>query len=209
MTVKANKKIILAYFALSISIGFGQPASFTNFTKSVHYVPPANFQLEDYMRDFGLKDRPTDLFKYWGSGVQYDATNEGDTILFMLEPSCYFKPRPGGLEKLGPLFPRTPTDVKEDFDKYFHGYVVCLTNLPPARIGEMAGYTCVSASYQKTGENTTNFFYTCWVQVESNIVVTVTIMSYNKTNFDAATNSLRTLRINKKQIINIVKSSVF
>ena len=55
---------------LFVSASLGQPASMTNFTKSVHYIPPANFQLEDYMRDSGgEKDWPTDLFlSIWGQG---------------------------------------------------------------------------------------------------------------------------------------------
>lgn len=203
-----NMKAILAYLALSISIGFGQPASFTNFTKSVHYVPPANFQLEDYLRDSGgEKDWPTDLFVYMGSGVQYDATNSADTILFMLEPSDFIEPPLNG-KFPGPLFPRSPADLKADFDKYYHGLVVTIPNLPSAKIGKTAGYTSVSASSQFSNSlSPTNYFYACWIQVESNIVVTVTINPSNGKAFAVLTNSLKTLKINKKEIMNIVKPS--
>jgi hypothetical protein len=205
--MKANKKIIVTYFALYISIGFGQPATITNFTKSVQFVPPANFQLEDYLRDSGLKDWPTDLFKYRGSGVQYDATNEGDTILFMLEPSDYVEPHLNG-KFPGPLFPRSSTDLKTDFDKYYHGFVVSIPNLSGAKIGKTARYTSVSASAQFSNSlSPTNYFYACWIQIKSNIVVTITIASTSGNTFAAATNSLETLKINKKEIINIVRPS--
>lgn len=196
--------IIGLLVVLSVSASLGQPASITNFTKSVHYVPPADFKLEDYFRDSGQKDWPADLFKYMGSGVQYGA---GNTILFMLEPSCFGNPDTQARFP-GPLFPRTPTNVKEDFDKYYHGLVMSIPNLPGAKIGKTAGYTSVSASSQFLSPlSTTNYFYGCWIQIESNIVVTVTINSYNEKTFAAVTNSLKTLMINKKEIMNIVKPS--
>lgn len=189
---------------LSVSASLGQPASFTNFTKSVQYLPPANFQLHNYSVP-GYNDEPTDLFVYMGSGVQYDATNSADTILFMLEPSDFIEPPLNG-KFPGPLFPRSPADLKADFDKYYHGFVVSFTNLPPAKISKVAGYTSVSALTQFSNLiSPTNYFYACWIQIKSNIVVTVTISSSNGKAFATATNSLKTLKINKKEIMNIVK----
>jgi hypothetical protein len=191
--------LLVGFFPLA---SLGQPASITNFTKSVHYVPPVGFNLEDYFRDSGEKDWPADLFKYFGSGVQYDKTNGDDTILFMLEPACYINPNGGGV--FNPLLPRTPADLRDDFSRYFHGETMSMTNFPDAKIGKTAGYTSVSASRQNVTADS-QLFYVCWIQIQSNIVVTVTITSYNKKSFDAATNSLRTLKINKKEIMNIVK----
>ncbi len=160
------------------------------------------------MRDSGgEKDWPTDLFKYMGSGVQYDATNSGDTILFMLEPSDFIEPPLNG-KFPGPLFPRSPADLKADFDKYYHGFVVSIPNLSGAKTGKTAGYTSVSASTQFSNSlSPTNYFYACWIQIKSNIVITVTISSSNGKAFAVATNSLKTLKINKKEIMNIVKPS--
>jgi hypothetical protein len=191
--------IIGLLVVLSVSASLGQPASITNFTKSVHYVPPADFKLEDYFRDSDQKDWPADLFKYCGSGVQY-----GGTILFMLEPSCFGYPDTQARFP-GPLFPRSPADLKIDFDKYYHGLVANFTNLPSATIGKTAGYTSVSASTFFTSNN--NYFYSCWIQIKSNIVVRVEIETSSKESFDAARNSLKTLKINKKEIMNIVKPS--
>jgi hypothetical protein len=153
------------------------------------------------MRDFS-KDDFTDLFAYWGSGIEYES-QDGDSILFMLEPSCYINPNGDG-KISSPFLPRTPADLKADFIRYSHEQMTYMTNLTDAQIGKTAGYTSVSASRQNlTAES--QLFYSCWIQIQSNIVVTVTITSSNKKSFDAATNSLRTLKINKKEILNIVK----
>jgi hypothetical protein len=60
-------------------------SSITNFTKSVFYVPPTNFVMYDFNRD---PENYSDLFAYWGSGIQYEAT-DGDSILFDLRPAAY------------------------------------------------------------------------------------------------------------------------
>lgn len=98
--MKSQRKLTLGFLILLfVSASFGQPASIANFTEAVYYVPPANFHLHDY----GIEE-PGDLFKYRGSGVQYETLNERDTILFMLEPSDYFDPHLNG-KFPGPLFP--------------------------------------------------------------------------------------------------------
>ena len=80
---------------------------------------------------------------------------------------------------------------------------ISTTNWPAVKIGKIAGFNSVSVS------SNTNLSYLCWIQIESNIVVTVEIHSCNNQNFNAATSSLQTLKINKREIMNIVKSSMF
>jgi hypothetical protein len=155
------------------------------------------------MHDFS-KDEYSNLFTYWGSGIGYEETNGyvGDEdILFMLGPGCFRSDKYGD-----PMLPRSPADLRDDFDFYYHRFLLQLTNLPPARIGKTAGYTSVSSSTFFTNNN--NYYSSCWIQIKSNIVVRVEIQSTSKTSFDAATNSLKTLKINKKEILNIVESSI-
>jgi hypothetical protein len=204
--MKIKRTLFLAYltvFAILLLKTDALAGSITNFTKSIYYVPPTNF----YMHDFS-SDEFTGLFAYLGSGIQFESHNNyNDTILFMLEPACYINPNGDG-KICSPLLPRTPADLRDDFNRYFHGETVSMTNLPDAKIGKTAGYTSVSASCQNLTTDS-QLFYACWIQIQSNIVVTVTISSSNKKAFFAATNSLQTLKINKKEIMNIVKPSVF
>jgi hypothetical protein len=190
--------ITLVVFAFA---GKLSASSITNFTKSVHYVPPQGF----YMHDFS-EDDFTDLFSYWGSGIQYEEP-KGTTILFMLGPSCCFVTTQGRTQKSGPLLPRTSSDLRNDFDKNYHGLAENFTNLPPAQLGKTAGYTSVSASTLFPSNN--NYFYSCWIQIESNIVVRAEIEAASKESLDAASNSLKTLKINQNEILNIVKSSKY
>jgi hypothetical protein len=176
-------------------------SSITNFTKSIYYVPPPDFHMHDFS-----KDDFTDLFSYWGSGIQFEDQKD-TTILFMLGPSCYFVTTQGRIQKCSPLLPRNPSELRNDFDKYYPGLVPNFTNLPPAQLGKQAGYTSVSASTFFT--NNSNYFYSCWIQVESNIVVRVEIETASKEALDVASNSLKRLKINQKEIVNIVKSSVY
>ena len=197
-----SRNSVAWYLIISVALSLAgklSASSITNFTKSVYYVPPADFHMHDFS-----KDEYYDLFSYWGSGIQYETLNEGSTILFMLGPACFTNPQ-GGRQFCGPMLPRNPSDLSKDFNKYFHGFVANLTNLPPATIGKTAGYTSVSASTFFTNNN--SHFYSCWIQIESNIVVRVEIGSPSKESFDAAKNSLKTLKISKNEIVNIVKSS--
>jgi hypothetical protein len=193
-------RYLITLVVLSVA-GKLSASSITNFTKSVNYVPPPDF----FMHDFS-KDDFTDLFSYWGSGIQYEEP-KGTTILFMLGPSCCFVTTQGRTQKSSPLLPRNPSELRNDFDKNYHGLAANFTNLPPAQLGKTAGYTSVSASTFFTSNN--NYFYSCWIQIESNIVVRVEIETASKESLNVASNSLKTLKINQKQILNIVKSSKY
>jgi hypothetical protein len=172
-------------------------SSITNFTNSVYYTPPTGFQMHDFN-----KDDYYDLFAYWGSGIQFEETNYPyGTILFMLGPSCFTYSN----HWAGSMLPRNPSDLRTDFDKYFHGFGANFTNLPAASLGKIAGYTSVSASTFFASNN--NCFYSCWIQIESNIVVRVDIESISKASVDAAIDSLKTLKISKEKILEIVKAS--
>jgi hypothetical protein len=195
---KNNVGLYLILLGL-LSFADALPASsITNFTKSVYFVPPSNFHMHDFS-----KDEYSDLFKYWGSGIGYEEIpgNVGDEgILFMLGPSCL---QDGKFRD--PMLPRSPADLRSDFDFFYHGPLnLNLTNLPPAKIGKTAGYISVSASTFFT--NNDNYFFASWIQIKSNIVVKVEIQSLSKGSFEAATNSLKTLRINRTEILNILKS---
>jgi hypothetical protein len=115
------------------------------------------------MHDFS-KDDFTDLFSYWGSGIQYETWN-GNTILFMLGPSCLYN----GNHRCNSLLPRNSSELRNDFDKNYHGFEVNITNLPPAKVGKTARYVSVSASTFIA--NTKTYVYFCWIQIELNIVV--------------------------------------
>ena len=178
-------------------------SSITNFTKSVFYVPPKSFAMWDFSRD---PDNYSDLFAYWGSGIEYNSTN-GDSILFDLRPAAYPAPNNGEQNPYeGPLLPRSPDDLKADFLAWYRGIKLSFSDLLNPKIGKMAGYTCVSDSIQFTNSAVgTRYFYTCWIQIKSNIVVTVEIQAGDKNNFEGAKDSLKTLKINKREIINIVR----
>ena len=160
---------LVFFVALSLA-GRLSASSVTNFTKSVSYIPPSGFSMHDFS-----KDDFTDLFKYWGSGIQYEEP-KGTTILFMLSPSCYFTTNQGQTQLCSPFLPRSQTELRGDFDRYYHGLVSNFTNLPPTTVGKTAGYVSVSASTFFASND--QYFYSCWVQVESNIVVRIDTNSH-------------------------------
>jgi hypothetical protein len=52
----------------------------------------------------------------------------------------------------------------------------------------------------------TIFFHSCWIQIETNIVIKISATSCDAKIFDALTNSLQSLKINRKGIIKLVAS---
>jgi hypothetical protein len=122
----------------------------------------------------------------------------------MLGPGCILSTQSGG-HVCGPMLPRSPSDLQNDFLNYYHGGVANFTNLVPVILGKTAGYTSVSASTFFPSND--NYFYSCWIQIESNIVVRVEIETSSKQTFKVAQKSLKTLKIRKKEILSIVQSS--
>jgi hypothetical protein len=156
----------------------------------------------DFSRD---PENYSDLFAYWGSGIEYKSANGDTDILFGLRPAGY--PIPNHSDQyLGPLLPRSPNDLKGDFLLWYRGLKFSFSDSINPKIGKLAGYICVDDSIQFTNAVVgTGYFYSCWIQIKSNIVVSVEISGGDKNNFNAAKKSLKTLRIDKREIINIVR----
>ena len=172
-------------------------SSVENFTNSVAYIAPTNVYMHDYSGD----DYPTP-FTIGGSLIQYDAyANSPDpdsTVQFDLAMACYSS------GKDGVVFHETrPSDLKKDFENYYRDV---FTNMPSAKIGKLDGLTTVSSTASMPAATGTWFFHSSWIQIETNIVVKVTVNSYNAQAFNSLTNSLKSVKVDKQRILKIVAS---
>lgn len=188
-------RLIIGILALFVLADRGECSSVDNFTKTVSYTAPTNFYIHDYTDD----NYPTP-FSIGGSGIEYDH-DPNSNILFELGMACYSIGESGNGVK---FLPTKPADLKNDFETFYRG---AFTNMEPARLSKMSGFTAVSFSTPTSPPGLgACFYYSCWIQIETNIVVKVSTTSCDAKIFNALTNSLQSLKINKKEILELVAS---
>jgi hypothetical protein len=158
-----------------------------DFTKVIRYIPPTNF----LSAPLGSDD---DLFGGNMAACQYSSSDQCSTIIFQLGLACFYI----GDGKVIKFLPAKPTDLKESLENENKGR---LPNLTPAVIGKLNGLTTVSLTATRPSGSPA-FFHFCWIQLETNIVVKVTAVSCDAETFKALTNSLQSLKIDKKRLLN-------
>src|ERR1039457_3516835 len=175
-------KIFLGLLVMLILTNRGLCSSVDNFTNTVIYTAPTNFYMYDYSHD----DFP-DLFTIGGSLIEYDANvsspDPDSTIQFGLAMACYSIGQ-GGVK----FFETKPSDLEKDFENYYRDV---FTTMPPAKIGKLDGLVTVSSTASMPAAMGTWLFHSSWIQIETNIVVKVTVNSYNAQVFNSLTNSLK------------------
>lgn len=189
--------MILGLLVVLILANRGLCSSVENFTNTVSYIAPTNFYMFDYSHD----DYPAP-FTIGGSLIEYnDNANSPDpnsTIQFDLAMACYSIGQDGVK-----FFEAKPSDLKKDFENYYRDV---FTNMPPAKIGKLDGLATVSSTASMPGAMGTLLFHSSWIQIETNIVVKVTVNSYNAQVFNSLTNSLKSIKIDKRKILKIAAS---
>ena len=189
--MKTRTKIIWGLGILFSLRGSGVCGSVTNFSNTVSYTAPTNFFMIDYKED---QSTP---FSIGGSPIEYDH-DPNSSISFELSYACFSV----GKGKAYQFQSATLSDLKHDFESFYRQY---FTNMPPAIIGKTAGLASVSSSaVVPPSELGTCYFYSSWVQIETNIVVKVKASSCDANIFKELTNSLQTLKIDKNGILKQV-----
>jgi hypothetical protein len=164
--------------------GIGSPL---DFSKVIHYTPPTNF----FSAPPGSDD---DLFGGNVAAFQYSSGDQCSTVIFQLGLACFYV----GEGKVIKFLPAKPTDLKESLENEYKGR---LPNLTPAVIGKLHGLTDVSLTATRPPGGNPRFFEFCWIQLETNIVVKVTVVSCNVETFKILTNSLQSIKIDKKSLL--------
>lgn len=197
--MKIQLKTILGILILRVCAERGLCSSVENFTNTVTYITPTNFYMHNYSDD----NYPAP-FTIGGSLIEYDAyansTDPDSNIQFDLALACYSFGKDGVK-----VLETKPSDLKKDFENYYRDV---FTNMPPAKIGKLDGLTTVSSTASMPAASGTWFFHSSWIQIETNVVVKVTVNSYNAEVFDSLTNSLKTIKINRQRILKVVASQL-
>jgi hypothetical protein len=155
-------------------------------SKAMRYTPPTNF----VSTVVGSDDN---IFGGNLASSQYSSSDQCSTIVFQLSLACFNI----GEGKVIKFLPAKPTNLQENLENEFKGK---LPNLTPAVIGKLDGLTDVSLT--ATRPNTSPaFFHFCWIQLETNIVVKVTAVSCDAETFKALTNSIQSLKIDRKKLL--------
>jgi len=197
--MKKQIKLILGLFMLAVIAGRGMCGSIENFTKTIHYIPPKPF----FINDVPTNEVFTDPFSIGENGVQYTSASDDQCSLltFQLDLACYYL----GDGKVYKFLPAKPSDLQIDFDKFYQDQLK-LTNMPAATFRKVSGLTAVNSTATKSPGAGPTFFYFCWVQLETNIVVKISVASCDLKTFNGLTNSLQSLKINKNEILKRVAS---
>jgi hypothetical protein len=130
--------------------------------------------------------------------IEYDCyNNPDDNIQFGLALACYSYERDGIK-----ILRAKPSDLKRDFENY---YSDVFTNRPTPEIHKISGFVAVSLTASKpTVTSGTWFFHSSWIQIDTNVIVRVTVNGYNAKTFNSLTNSLKTIKINRQKILEQV-----
>ena len=195
-------KSIIAILTLFISINLGLSGSIKNFFETVHYTAPTNFFTFDPKAAYATNESFTDPFSIGEYGMEYNCSDQCSSLIFRLDLACYYI----GDGKVYKFLPSRPSDLKEDFDKFCKSDLVGLTNFPPSKFIKVSGLTAVSSTTTRPPGKGATFFQLCWVQLETNIVVKISIASCDIKTFSMLTNSLQSLKIDKNGILKQVAS---
>jgi hypothetical protein len=183
--MKRQIKLSLCFGGLLFIVNWGI-CSPPDFTKAIQYTPPTNFLNAPLGSDDNLFGGNMEAF-------QYSSGDQCSTIIFQLGLVCFYI----GDGKVIKFLPAKPSNLKESLESEYKGR---LPNLTPAVIGKLNGLTTVSLTALRPSSSPA-FFHFCWIQLETNIVVKITAVSCDAETFKALTNSLQSLKIDKKKLL--------
>jgi len=97
------------------------------------------------------------------------------------------------------FLPTEPTDLKKYLEAEYNGR---FPNITPAVIDEIDGLTSVSLTATRPpGPIRPYFLYFRWIQIKTNMVVKIEAVSCNTNTFMAVSNSIRSIKIDKTQLL--------
>jgi hypothetical protein len=195
-------KVFLGILTLILLTNRGLCGPIENFFKTVHYTAPTNFFTYDPKAAYVTNENFTDPFSIGEYGMEYNCNDQCSSLIFQLDLACYYL----GEGKIYKFLPAKPTDLKEDFEKFCKSDLIKLTNMPPATFVKVGGLTAVCSTTTRPPGFGAACFHFCWVQIETNIVVKISVASCDAKTFNALTNSLQSLKIDKKGILERVAS---
>jgi len=190
-------KITLAagLFFLAIPVQAASPDP----TKIIRYTPPTNF---------------------YGGPAGESRTDPGDNPFSMSGPELLaYKSKYDrcgsitfrlglvrayvGQGKVLKFLPVEPAGLKEDLESEYKGTFPQIT---PGTITKISESTAVSLTATRPpGPNTPYFLHSCWIQIETNLVLKVTAVSCEAEVFKALTNSVQSIKIDKPQLLEALK----
>lgn len=174
--------LICAWFVFPI-VAFG---NYADFIKTIDYKPLFGFSAFQLNHDPG--DDPLGLD---GLGFQYLGNDQCSLIIFRIGLVRAYV----GNGKIIHYLSAKPDDLKLELEKKIGEKIA---NASPAVIGKIGGLTTVSL----TATNTTGISYLfSWAQLETNTVLKITTVSCNPDNFKALTNSLLSLKLDKRKVL--------
>ncbi len=125
--------------------------------------------------------------------LQYSSSDQCSAVILQVGLACYYI----GNGKVIKFLPATPADLRKSLESEYKGR---LPNLTLTSVGKLNGLTTVSLTATRPASSPA-FFHFCWIQLETNIVVKVTAVSCDAETFNALTNSLQSLKIDKEGLL--------
>jgi len=165
-----------------------------DFAKAIHYSVPTNVLtpvIGALRHDPG--DNPLSLD---GPGCQYGSADNSTWLIFQTGlVRAYI-----GQGKVVHFLPVEPSTLKEDLENQYRtggeGGQGKFSSVTPATISKINGRTAVSLTATRAGGNPSLFLF-CWIQIETNIALKITAVSSKSEAFEALTNSLQSVKIDK------------
>lgn len=164
------------------------------FEKAIDYKPP-----RPLYGHFQLKIDPgDDPFSGDGMGFQCLSYDQCSSVIFQLGIVRFQI----GNGKAVKFLSTSPSDLKSELESQWKDK---FPNVTPATIGKLNEFTTVSLTAFRSGDTKPSLFQVCWVQIETNMVLKITAVSCDATTFNALTNSLQSLKINKSRLLASLK----
>ena len=132
-----------------------------DFTKVIQYTPPTHF----------FADPPNSADNFFGGNMvslQYSSSDQCSAVILQVGLACYYI----GNGKVIKFLPATPADLRKSLESEYKGR---LPNLTLTSVGKLNGLTRVSLTATRPASSPA-FFHFCWIQLETNIVVKVTML---------------------------------
>ncbi len=183
MPTTINLVLLIVATLVFPMVAFG---NYSDFIKTVNYKPLAGYSAFQLNHDPG-----DDPFALDGPGFQYLGNDQCSSIIFQIGLVRAYVGEGKAIHYLS----AKPDDLKLEMAKKLGDK---FTNASPAVIGKIGGLTAVSMTAAKT---TGMSYLFSWVQLETNIVLKITAVSCDAEKFKALTNSLQSLKLGKKQVL--------
>ena len=183
MPTKIKFALLLGALVVFPTMAF---CNYSNFIKTIDYKPLPGYSAFQLNHDPG-----DDPFSLDGPGFQFLGNDQCSSVIFQIGLVRAYV----GQGKIIHYLPATPDDLKLELEKKLGEK---FTNASPAVIGNLGGLTSVSLAAVKT--NGMSYLFS-WVQLETNIVLKITAVSCDAEKFKALTNSLQSLKLDKKQVL--------